>query len=509
MRKSAGSALPGIQTGSTMRDVRPESDRAPADHVHHHPNVGRPAPEQRAVTPHRPANDGPPADDHYQAATSQPPEPPLAEPPAEPKAAEPPAAASAAAEPPAAAKPEATEPEATEPEATEPEAAKPEAAQPAAAEPPPAAPPRPQPSAAPAQPGADDEPKVGTIISPSPAAAPAARRAAASPPEPPPKAPSWPQVIATTLRLWFQRRGARWTGARRRALIFGAVVIVFAAGGLTFALAQGPRSAAKPRAPAPATLSPGAVAAAAANRQAAATWVAAQVSHSVIVSCDPVMCAALQGDRFPAGDLLQLTATANDPLGSAVVMSTTALRNQFGRRLPEVYAPVILATFGHGEARVDIRVEAPDGGRAYLVAQRADLLARQQTGQQLLDNKDLHVSAAAGAAIAAGNLDSRLLDTLATLTGQLHRVNVIAVGDSGPGASAGVPLRMVQISALVSPGHPTKNAAYLKAVLSFLKAQQPPFLASVSVLHQGAASVVQVQFAAPSPFGLLGAQSPP
>jgi hypothetical protein len=228
----------------------------------------------------------------------------------------------------------------------------------------------------------------------------------------------------------------------------------------------------------------------------------------VIVSCDPVMCAALQTDGFPAGDLLSLTATANDPLGSAVVMSTTALRNQFGRRLPDVYAPVILASFGHGDARVDVRVEAPDGGRAYLVAQRADLLARQQTGQELLGNKDLHVSAAAGTAIAAGNLDSRLLDTLATLTGQVHRVNVIAVGDSGPGASAGVPLRMVQISALVSPGRPKQNAAYLKAVLSFLKAQQPPFLASVSVLHQGAASVVQVQFAAPSPFGLLGPQSP-
>jgi hypothetical protein len=228
----------------------------------------------------------------------------------------------------------------------------------------------------------------------------------------------------------------------------------------------------------------------------------------VIVSCDPVMCAALQTDGFPAGDLLPLTATANDPLGSAVVMSTTALRNQFGRRLPDVYAPVILASFGHGDARVDVRVEAPDGGRAYLVAQRADLLARQQTGQELLGNKDLQVSAAAGTAIAAGNLDSRLLDTLATLATQVHRVNVIAVGDSGPGASAGVPLRMVQISALVSPGRPKQNAAYLKAVLSFLKAQQPPFLASVSVLHEGAASVVQVQFAAPSPFGLLGAQSP-
>jgi hypothetical protein len=233
------------------------------------------------------------------------------------------------------------------------------------------------------------------------------------------------------------------------------------------------------------------------------------VSHSVVVACDPVMCGVLQSDGFPAGDLLSLSASANDPLGSAVVVSTTALRNQFGYRLPDVYAPVVLATFGTGEARVDIRVEAPDGGRAYLVSQRADLLARQASGQQLLANKNLHVSAAAGAQIAAGSLDTRLLITLATLAAQVHRVNVIAVGDSGPGASAGVPLRMLQISALVVPRHPGQNASYLKAVLAFLRAQRPPFLASVSVLRQGGASVVQVEFAAPSPLGLLGARTAP
>jgi hypothetical protein len=333
---------------------------------------------------------------------------------------------------------------------------------------------------------------------------------AAAPKAAAPKEPSWPHVIATTLRLWLQRRVAGRPGARRRAVVFGAVIIVFAAGGLTFALAQRqPAPAPRPaRSSAPAQLSPGAVAAAAANRQAAATWVAAQVSHSVVVSCDPVMCAALQADGFPAGDLLSLSASANDPLGSAVVVSTTALRNQFGSRLPDVYAPVVLAAFGTGPARVDVRVEAPDGGRAYLVTQRADQLARQASGQQLLANKDLHVSAAAGEEIAAGNLDTRLLITLATLAAQVHRVNVIAVGDSGPGASAGVPLRMAELSTLVEPGHPGQNAAYLKAVLAFLKAQRSPFLASVSVLRQGGDNVVQVEFAAPSPLGLLGATAP-
>src|SRR5580692_3119342 len=75
MRKLAGSAPPGSQTGSTMRDVRPETDRAPADHARsypHHPPVGRPATEQRAVTSPRPASDGPPAEERPPAAGGQP-----------------------------------------------------------------------------------------------------------------------------------------------------------------------------------------------------------------------------------------------------------------------------------------------------------------------------------------------------------------------------------------------------------------------------------------------------
>jgi hypothetical protein len=539
-----------------MRDVRPETDRAPADHARsypHHAPVGRPATEQRAVTSPRPASDGPPAEERPPAAGGQPASQPSAG--GAPVAGQSPAAGSSPAEirPPVPSQPPPPQGGSLAPapvapatdlppdESAQPSSAQPSSPQPSAADVPPAVdvpsaadeqpaadvppadvpPPADQPPAVSEPPGdaapgestgdaEDDGTRVGTVVSAGRAASVPARRAEAGrPAEPASAPPSWPPVIATTVRLWFQRRKARRAGTRRRALVFGVAILVFAAGGLTFALVQGRGTAAKPRRTGPPALSPGAVAAAAGNRRAAATWVAAQVSHSVIVSCDPVMCTTLQQDGFPAGDLLSLTSAATDPLGSAVVVSTTALRNQFGRRLPDVYAPVVLATFGHGDARVDIRVEAPDGGRAYLVSQRADELARQQAGQQLLGNKDLHVSAAAGQEIAAGNLDSRVLITLATLAHEVHRVNVIAVGDSGPGASAGVPLRMVQISTLVSPGHPSANASYLKAVLAFLKAQQPPYLASVSVLNQGGASIVQVQFAAPSPLGLLGAQAAP
>jgi len=352
--------------------------------------------------------------------------------------------------------------------------------------------------------------------------------------------PSWAAVIGTTWRLWLHRRvlrdqrvpgqdvpgqdvpgqpvpGQRRPGPRRRAGIIGLVVIVFAAGALTIALAQGQDSPGTRRSAAAsarkaAHLSPAGLAAAAANRQSAAAWVAAQVGHSIIVSCDPVMCAALTARGLPAGDLLPLSASATDPKGSQIVVSTTALRSQFGSRLPDVYAPVVIASFGTGATRVDIRIEAPDGSQAYLVAQRADLLARVAAGQQLLRNKELHVSGSPQQAIAAGYVDPRLLITLAALLAQEHQVYISRFGDSAPGAAAvptaAVPLRIVRIAALVT-ANGAKRKTYLNSVLKFLQAQRPPFQASLSVLHLSGKTVIQIQFSAPTPLGLLGAHASP
>jgi hypothetical protein len=333
--------------------------------------------------------------------------------------------------------------------------------------------------------------------------------------------PSWPQVIATTLRLWLHRRvlrdsgpdGAPRTRSRRRASVFGLVIIVFAAGALTIALAQNRTTSGTPgRAAAksghPVTLGPAGLAVAAANREQAAAWVAAEVSHSGVVSCDPVMCAALLAHGFPAGDLLALNASANDPMGSDIVVSTTDLRNQFGSRLPNVYAPLVIASFGTGTARVDIRIEAPAGSRDYLAAERADLSERLASGQQLLGNKFVHVSGTLRQDIATGRVDSRLLITLAALTHQQDQVYIEGFGDIGPGAAGGVPLRMMRIAALLS-GHGGTSQAYSRSVLKFLGQQVAPYRASLSVVTLPGQTDIQIQFAAPTPLGLLGAHPSP
>jgi len=275
-----------------------------------------------------------------------------------------------------------------------------------------------------------------------------------------------------------------------------------------------------------------AAASAADIRGVAARWVVSQVSRSAIVSCDPAMCAALQARGMPSGNLLVLRQGpagqgaarqgaarqgaarqgvagqgAPDPLGSDVVVATSAVRSQFGARLSEVYAPDVLASFGERSARIEIRAVAPDGSAAYRSAARADLLARKAAGAQLLRNARVGDSVTARRQLAAGAPDSRLLVTLAAVA-TLQPVYVVAFGDAARGASAGVPLRSAILTAGgAAPG--TGGGGYLRGIVAFLRAQRPPFLAASVVaarLGNGQPSL-RIEFAAPSYPGLLGAGS--
>ena len=105
--------------------------------------------------------------------------------------------------------------------------------------------------------------------------------------------------------------------------------------------------------------------AAAAAASEAAAWIETQVSRSARVSCDPVMGRELAAHRIPAADLNVLRPGAASLLRSDVIIATAAVRREFGSRLSSGDAPVILASFGSGATRVDIRVIAPRGAAAY------------------------------------------------------------------------------------------------------------------------------------------------
>ena len=287
------------------------------------------------------------------------------------------------------------------------------------------------------------------------------------------------------------------------------VAVIFIAGAATVALSgrakPGSQAAGGPGADTSAGGSSALAAVAAARKQAAA-WVASQASTGAIVACDPVMCAALQAHGVTASLAIVLSTTRADPLGSDLVVATPAVRSQFGARLAGVYAPVTLAAFGSGAARIDVRAVAADGAVAYRAQLAADVRARKSWGTLLLRNHHVHFTAAARAALAAGEVDSRLLSILATLA-HVHPVSVTGFGDPGHGASAGVPLRSADIAWAGPRG--ARHPASLHRLRAILRAQRMPYLPSSieTVQISPRQAVLRVQYPVPDPLGLLGTSS--
>ena len=97
------------------------------------------------------------------------------------------------------------------------------------------------------------------------------------------------------------------------------------------------------------------------------------MSGSAIVACDPGMCAALQEQGVAAGRLMPLRSAAASPRGAGVL----AISPPAGGQLAGRYAPALIASFGSGGTRVEVRAVEPGGASAYRAALRADLAARR------------------------------------------------------------------------------------------------------------------------------------
>ena len=207
------------------------------------------------------------------------------------------------------------------------------------------------------------------------------------------------------------------------------------------------------------------------------------------------------GAGFPAGNILVLRPGAAGLRLCDVIVATPAARDLLGSRLQRENAPAAIAGFGSGEAQTDVRAVAPAGAAAYRTALAADWAARRKAAAQLVKSPRIHTGAAARQELLTGMVDSRLLITLAALTVS-YPVNVVAFGDSSPGASAGVPLREMEISGM---GSPADRSAELQRIRSLVLAQHAVFLpAHVSVARlAGGGAALRIEFGAPSPLGLL------
>jgi hypothetical protein len=352
------------------------------------------------------------------------------------------------------------------------------------------------------------------------------RRPAPAPPAP---EPSWGKVLATTISLWTSRRFRRLTGAGRRGsqpgapagtdrrrsgirwplVAFVLLLVIAALVGLQLsgALSQQPTSH---TATGPGTSgagntgttrggngSSGALSAAAAARSQAATWVAQQVTSSDIIACDPLTCSALESDGVAAARLITIQPTTPDPLGADVVVATSSVRSQFGSQLVGEYAPELIASFGTGASRVDVRSVANFGAAAFTASERADLAARTSAGAQLLRNH-FHLGEQQAAQIRAGQVDSRLLVTLAALLSQ-RPVEVSSFDDTGPGA----PVLYREVIVVDAPGQ--TGTAALTAGLNQVWTQRGsyrPAHAAIVQLANGQPAL-RIEFGAPDQPGLL------
>jgi len=309
-----------------------------------------------------------------------------------------------------------------------------------------------------------------------------------------PADPSWPSVVHATASLWLDRHYRRRVGRRRLVLALCALVAMALGAGVTLAFTQPqPQKAARVSATSPAS----AIQRTAAARQQAATWVTNDVASDIVVGCDVEMCGDLQRSGFPAAREMKLQPSAPDPLGAQVVVATPVVRNQFGTRLATVYAPLVIASFGSGADRVDVRYLPPGGSQAFDAQLPAWRQQRITAGRQLLDNNHVQVSAAARRDLLAGQVDPRLLVTLSTLA-DLMPLKLIAFEDLSPGASADVPLRGAEIGAAASTNLP--------AMVAFMRAQQGQYAPAVARITQdaGGQHVFIVRYDAPGPMKLEG-----
>jgi hypothetical protein len=288
-------------------------------------------------------------------------------------------------------------------------------------------------------------------------------------------------------RLW-------WRG--RAAAVLAAIVLLAGAGGLALLLLPGGAPSGRP-AGTHAGTGPGHPTEAELRTQAE-TWVLHQVSRSAVVSCDSQVCTDLHKRGLPSANLWTLGPQSPDPLNSDLVVATADIRAQFGARLASAYAPIVIASFGSGNSRIDIRWVYPGGTAGYHAVQQPALRSRKALDDRLLTNGHVTVSAAARAQLLSADVDPRL-PLLIAMMAHYHPVHIVDFVDQSPGGGPGSLLRSVDLAATDGAAHHT-HAAYLGWMREFMNAQRAPFHPAWSqqvTLHTGQA-VLRIGFGAPS-----------
>ncbi len=330
--------------------------------------------------------------------------------------------------------------------------------------------------------------------------------ASAAPPESAPAAPPAPRRgsgggltgggHASRPRSGWREIGRGWWRWRAVALLT-LLLLVTVAGGLAFTLSRRGASSEGPAGGHAGTSQK--LAAAAVARRQAITWILHQVSRSALVSCDFQVCAGLAFRDFPSANIVPLGTVSNDPLRSDLVVATADLRAQFGGRLASVYAPAIIASFGSGNARIDIRLVFPGGAKGYRAVQHAALRARKAADAQLLTNSNITLSARARAQLLSGEIDPRLPPLIVPMAAG-HPLRIVDFFNQSPGGGPASLLRWADLATAVPASHLTR-AAYVRWMRTFIDAQRAPYRPAWAqqVTLANGQTVLRIGYGAPSP----------
>ena len=121
----------------------------------------------------------------------------------------------------------------------------------------------------------------------------------------------------------------------------------------------------------------------------------------------------------------------------------------------------------------------------------------------MLGDSQISVPVLAGNQLAAGQVDSRLMLALADLAGH-QPINIVKFGNDGPGASADIPLRYVDLAENVPAAH-LGRPAYVNAVRALLGQANVKYRpASMTTMTVDGEAVLRVTVTAPSPLGVFG-----
>ncbi len=325
--------------------------------------------------------------------------------------------------------------------------------------------------------------------------------------------PSWVKVIGTTFRLWLRRRvlhvaDSERIGGRYRGRIVAvlAVIVVVAGGAVAGALTlrapaageHARHASARPKlTPAQVAARAAATAAARANDDAAAHWIAGEVGSGEVIGCDPATCAAILAAGYPTGGQVVLQPGVPLPGPGSIIVATGAIRAQYGARL-STEAPEVIASFGTGAQAVQVAVVVPGGAAAYDQTASQALAARRHAGQLLLRDRTVHARGVVKSDLRSGLVDPRLI-TVLRLLARRYGVYLLRFGGSGPQAGQAMPFRMAEVA--VPPVRAGRGAGSdLRGMVELLQGQPAGYRARlIRRWLAGRERVLKIEFPAPSP----------